>query len=208
MSTDSKISEDDWIFAERGFEKVHPKELLSCFYYACRYLSLKTHPNLETLKKIFEKPYKPKKKSDPHTLFVKFTDQLQLYRQIPYMIDKECLDYFGFDPKEADNEFLYLETDLEAYRRFLNLLSEKSEIDGAIIAGNRLAIALHKNGDETIDFFDPHGANEITQHKNAAYIKKCHTLEEAAQFLEMRFPAEPEGGDLSQPLTVWVIQYK
>lgn len=198
---------ENWLFGNHDYEKVHPKEMLACFYYACRFLALQLPSNLESIKQVFSRPYKAKKDADPHSLLMNFRDHLEIVHEVPYMIDKDHLDYFGSEPKESDNESLLLEEESKAYLKFIRFLKEMPPINGAIIASKCVAIAMRRLENDKVDFFDPHGANEITELKNAAYIYRCK-LNDAEKYLSMRFPGDPEGGELSAPLTVWNLQLK
>lgn len=201
MSTTS--NSENWVFATQG--KYKPEDLTACVFYACRFLALKLPATSENTFQIMNMPYK--ENSDPVSTLLQFKDDFEVFRNVPYMIDTRSLDYFGVDAEKADNNFMLVEVNPDAYIKLLRLIENTAAINGAVIAKDHIAIGMRKSEEGTLDFFDPHGAEEFTKQK-APYIKKCKTHEEAEEYLILRFPSEPEGGELLQPLTVWPIQYK
>ena len=83
---------ENWVFSEG---KVYiPKDLAACTYYACRFLALKLPASSETIKKIMDSKYRGRSLTVAE-IIPYFRDFFHLYRQVPYMIDKRAIDYFG-----------------------------------------------------------------------------------------------------------------
>ena len=82
-------------------------------------------------------------------------------------------------------------------REALTYLFNNPDVNGAIVTGQMMTLAMRKEGGE-IELFDSHGSNELTGSKdNRAYAIRCD-LAGAIHFLSRRFP-KFEGSEDDDP---------
>lgn len=194
------------IYADSTTALPVPKNLNECTFYISRFLSARLPTLGESLIEIMHASYWGKSEDEVKDILLHYGEFFSIYRNIPYMIDKDGLDYFGQRHEHADNEFITLEKDKGAYRHYLDFVRDSHLAKGALIANGVLAIGMKSHEDGSFEFFDPLGfSSELTNHKKGPYFKLCRHSGEASEFLQLRFSSLPEGGELSAPLKSWLL---
>lgn len=172
-----------------------------CIFYACRFLSLEHRPSPQLIDEVMNAPYRGNGNADVHKIALDFNEYYVPYRKVPYLIENREVDYFT--PKElTDNEFINVEADIGAYKNLCHFLKETPKIHGSVITGNGIAIGMRKKKGQ-LEFFDPTGDTTISKNDGHAYIKVSLDSGDGADYLAVRFPSSPEGGDLAPLLNIW-----
>ncbi|KAF3362125.1 hypothetical protein PHSC3_001437 [Chlamydiales bacterium STE3] len=202
--TPLKPLKDHIVFATKDKDK--PKNQAECIFYCCRFLSLEQQASSELVNQTIDTSFHGHADDNVHKTSLSFNGRFNLYRKIPFLIEKNEIDYFGLRVDQLDNEYINLEADQEAYERFFKLIETIAPIHGGIITGNKIAIAFRKRRG-FFEFFDPTGECFLTQNNGHPYVVISKNASDAATYLFQRFPAGPEGREFASPLNCWPIHH-
>lgn len=189
------------IVASGGVNQYSSGGPAACSYLAARFLASQVHPQTpQTLKALHDAN---KIHSDQAPLideeWIKQQKGIQLAaRPSRWVAQREKDDNIELEAMNV----MFGENDRYGWRFAIQCFAESDKIHGALITGNDITLAIRKCPDSAIEIFDSHGDNEITKKGNAAYIKRCHTQEDAVKFLAKKYTDI----GMNPNIQVWPIQ--
>ncbi len=168
-----------FLFAPEGINQYGEGGVAACTRISCRFLALTPDgvATPESLQKAIQgHGYTDSDFEETEKVIRSFSEQLELVTS-PWKEEQHT-------PEMQIDLYERTEYDLS---RAVEAISESSAIDGALITGQMMTIALRKVGDN-YELFDSHGSQEISGGKgNVAYLHRCD-FRGVIAYLKKRFP--------------------